>query len=239
MKKINRIMRKIWSHKYLLRSIISTIYFNYKYLPFIQAVRLPIILYKPRLKKCTGSVLIDASKISFGMIVLGANVVPLYPNNGILIENSGIIIFKGKCMIGNDSSLCIGKKGKVVFGERFASTCALKIVAFNCIIFGKSNLIGWNNMFLDTDFHRLKCNSYYVDKGYGPIVIGDNNWFANNCTTMKNTSTPNFCVVASNSLLNKSYEFEDKCMIGGTPARLLKKGIWRDCNDDIIDYTVN
>lgn len=33
----------------MLRSIFSTIYFNLYYLPFKQAIKLPILLYKPHL----------------------------------------------------------------------------------------------------------------------------------------------------------------------------------------------
>ena len=47
---------KIWNKRWMLRSLFSTIYFNFHYLPFNQAIRLPILLYKPHLVKCKGSV---------------------------------------------------------------------------------------------------------------------------------------------------------------------------------------
>lgn len=47
---------KIWENRWMLRSIFSTIYFNFHYLPFRQAVHLPIILYKPHLVKLKGNV---------------------------------------------------------------------------------------------------------------------------------------------------------------------------------------
>lgn len=56
----------------MLRSIFSTIYFNLYYLPFKQAIKLPILLYKPHLINVNrGGVKIQSNKIHFGMIRLG------------------------------------------------------------------------------------------------------------------------------------------------------------------------
>lgn len=49
---------KIKSKAWVLRSIIPTIYFNFHYLPFKQAIKLPIFLYKPHLKLMKGTITI-------------------------------------------------------------------------------------------------------------------------------------------------------------------------------------
>lgn len=46
----------------MLRSVLSSIYFNFHYLPFRQAMRLPILLYKPKLLKMKGNVKIGGVK---------------------------------------------------------------------------------------------------------------------------------------------------------------------------------
>lgn len=43
----------------LIRSILPSIYFNFHYLPFGQAIKLPILLYKPSFQKCKGRVIIE------------------------------------------------------------------------------------------------------------------------------------------------------------------------------------
>ena len=68
----------------MLRSLFSTIYFNFHYLPFNQAIRLPILLYKPHLVKCKGSVNISKEGGEFGMIRLGQHIAKIYPNNGFV-----------------------------------------------------------------------------------------------------------------------------------------------------------
>ena len=49
----------------LLRAIISSLYFNFKYLPFNQALKLPILLYKPYFKELKGKVVIDSNIESY------------------------------------------------------------------------------------------------------------------------------------------------------------------------------
>lgn len=104
----------------LLRAIISSLYFNFKYLPFNQALKLPILLYKPYFKELKGKVVIDSSNIYFGMIRMGFWSTLQYPNSGIAWENQGgTVVFKGNCMIGNAASISIGRKAYIEFGENF------------------------------------------------------------------------------------------------------------------------
>ena len=54
-----------------LRMLLPSLWFNFKYLPFKQAVKLPILLYKPTFLELKGSVVIESDSIRFGMIRLG------------------------------------------------------------------------------------------------------------------------------------------------------------------------
>ena len=46
---------------------------------------------------------------------------------------------------------------------------------------------------------------------------------------MQKTVTPNFCMIASNSLCNKDYSLlNENILIGGIPAKHLKSNISRD-----------
>ena len=47
---------KVWKRRRDLRSILQSVYFNFHYLPFRQAVKLPILLYKPKLLELQGNV---------------------------------------------------------------------------------------------------------------------------------------------------------------------------------------
>ena len=55
---------------------------------------------------------------------------------------------------------------------------------------------------------------------------------------LKNTRTPKYTTVASNSLLNKDYvnDIPEKSLIGGIPGKLIRKNIARvfDYNEEIV-----
>ena len=94
---MKHIIQKIKNNYWVLRYLPQTIYFNFHYLPFSQAIHMPILLYKPKFVKLKGSIIIESEKIHTGMIKLGVNNVSIYPNNGISIELDGNIHFKGTC----------------------------------------------------------------------------------------------------------------------------------------------
>ncbi len=72
---------KAWRRKSDFRSIFASIYFNFHYLPIRQAIRLPILLYKPKFKKLKGKIIIDSPKLKYGMVKLGFEKVSVYPNS--------------------------------------------------------------------------------------------------------------------------------------------------------------
>lgn len=231
------ILKKIWNEKWILRSIILTIYFNLKYLPIRQALKLPILLYKPKFIKLKGKIIIESSDIKFGMIQLGRPNVPIFPNNGLIYENKGgTIIFKGKCVVGNNSSISVGEKGELTIENNFIASTTLKIICWYKIKFNENTRIGWDCIFLDYDFHSMtKIPSMKLTKGYGEILIGKNNWFGSFCRVYKKTKTPDYCTISSNSILTENYDFPPFCIIGSNNRTNLKiQNIYRDINNDII-----
>ena len=55
----------------------------------------------------------------------------------------------------------------------------------------------------------------------GEVSIGDHSWIGASAVIMPNVSLGKCCIVAANSFVNKS--FEDYSIIGGSPARLIRK----------------
>lgn len=217
------------------------IYFNIKYLPISQAVRMPILLYKPHLLKCGGSISIRADKIWFGMIQLGNFRCRLYPNGGFTwVNEGGECVFEGKCTIGNNAALYIRKNGYVEFGRNFLSTEGLKLTSAKKIVFGEDMLIGWDVIITDTSFHRLKKSNGEERDGNPDrnkeIVIGRNNWIAMKCIVMKGSKTPDHVVLGAGSVLNKDYsDLPSYSLLAGSPLTVKSTGIWRDPDDHLID----
>lgn len=231
------ILRKIWSRRWMLRSLLTTIRFNFHYLPFKQAVFLPIVLYKCKIiNSLRGGVIIKSSTpIKFGMITLGCPSVSIYPNNGIIYDNAGTIIFKGYCNIGNNSAISIGRHGTVIFGDMFSASTTLRLVCYNSITFENNVRVGWECTFMDTDFHRMKKLNGGYTKGFGSIQIGKGCWFANRCTILKNTQTAEYNTFSTGSIVSKKFEIP-YAVYGPSSIELKREGIYRDIKDDKINY---
>ncbi|MES2486373.1 MAG: transferase [Bacteroidota bacterium] len=217
---------------------IKTLYFNYKKFPFTVAKKLPVFFYGPvKLTDISGEIIIDAP-IKRAMIGFGQPYEFTSLHKGIAeLKLSGTIVFKGHVQFGKDYFIYIAKDAYAEFGHMASLASNGKIICTQSIIFGKYARIGSESQLIDTTFHKM------IDLATGRqmpvagnIVLGDFNYVANRVSIMKNTITPNFCTISSNSLCNKDYTaFGQNIMIGGTPAKLLKTNITRDWQGESED----
>jgi acetyltransferase-like isoleucine patch superfamily enzyme len=204
------------------------------------AVKLPIWIYKIRLLSSKGVISIESDHIHTGMIRLGFPRCATYPNSGITWRNRGKIVFKGRCIIGNDCYIIVGKQGLLIFGDDFKVNAGMKLVSECSITFGNHTLIGWGVIITDTNFHYL----YDIEKGkckgaFSPILIGNNNWFATQCYIMQGVRTPDNCVFGARSIVTRGGHYESNCVYGGSPIQVLSRNVIRDYKNDLIkDYTL-
>lgn len=219
-------------------TIPRSIYINFHYLPFKQAIRFPILVKKGHFYEMKGKVIIDAP-IRFGMIKLGFFGGHMYPDNGIhWTQWGGTIIFKGSCWINNNSFIVQGKESTIIFGDRFMATTSMKLISFKHIEFGRYVSVGWEVIFTDTNFHPIyDLKNEKFKKAYGPIIIGDNNWFGMQCKVMHSVTTPKHCIFGLGSVLTRGGEYESYCLHGGNPLRVLTRDVMRvEDQDKITSY---
>lgn len=231
---IKYLLHKRW----VFRSIFASIYFNFHYLPIKQAWHLPILFYKPFFPHLNGQVKIVSDKIKMGMIEMGRLHNVLYPNNGCVFENKGgTVVFKGTCCLGNGSALSIGPKGYIEFGDDFFSTTQFRCTSYHHIEFGNHCLFGWDCLVMDTDFHKLTKIDGGCTKGYGTIKIGSNNWIGSRCFILKNTETSDYCIISGGTKLTGKFTNKSRVIIGSANVcSVLKDGLWRNLDDDVIEY---
>lgn len=88
--------------KGMRKYIFQTVRFNFHYLPWKQAVKLPILLYCPTFRLLSGSVKIDVpdGKLYRGMIKLGIKTIGVSEGKGVVWENDGEVVFRGRCILG-------------------------------------------------------------------------------------------------------------------------------------------
>lgn len=217
---------------------LRTIYFNFKNLPFKQAIHLPILLYHPGRIDGYGTWVLDVKNemVKFGMLKLGVkNENSILTQTGISISNFGKIIFKGSGVIGNGVSLTIGKNAILSVGKNFGITGNVTIHCFEKITIGNFFSCSWNVSIDDTDHHKLFDMEKNIEKRETkPIIIGDNVWLCQNVTVLKGSQLSDWTIVSSNSLVNKEFHVSPYSVLAGTPARDTGKKIKRVDIDGLI-----
>jgi len=215
--------------KFLLSLNYKTIYFNFKYLPFKQAIKIPIKVSKQVYLLHTGGQIKFDCPIHTGMIQIGYGGVGIFDKkvSRSIWEVSGTVVFKGRANIGHGSKICV-MSGTLVLGNNFKITAESTIVTANKIEFGKDCLLSWEILIMDTDFHNIKDQSENILNPPAPITIGNKVWIGCRSLILKGVTIPDNSVIGANSFVCKRLEKEN-AVYGGQPARLLKEEvIWTD-----------
>ncbi len=207
--------------------IFKTIYFNFHYLPFNQAIKLPILLRKPKFIKLKGKVIIDSPQVKFGMILMGKLVNTCNPDAGTIFDLDGTLIFKGTAVFANNSAIMIQDDGTITLGDHM--DCAGQLKCAKSIEFGKDCVVAYNSMVMDSDWHSLTdVVTGKLVKKTAPVKIGNNNFISFNCLVTKGTVTPDYCTFTYNSHLCKKYDVEPYSLLGGNPCKLIDEGFFYD-----------
>lgn len=89
------------------------------------------------------------------------------------------------------------------------------------LVIGKNVSIAQNvNIMVDSGPNASPAMQKIFPIEKGPVTIGNNSWLGANVIVMPNVSLGEFCIVAANSYVNKS--FPDFSIIGGNPANLIR-----------------
>lgn len=134
--------------------------------------------------------------------------------NNVKIEDK-VKIAKNCSIYGSKSYILeIGKESYIGMGSLLNGYA-------NKLIIGKKVSIAQNvNIMTDSGPNASTEMQGYFPLLNGPISIGDHSWIGANCVIMPNVTLGEFCVVAANSFVNKS--FPSYSVIGGNPAKFIK-----------------
>lgn len=210
----------------LVISIPKTIYFNFRVLPFNQAIKLPVfIAYDVELGSLDGVICIEMQTFRPFIIkyCLGGSEGVIARKGYFSCGKESKIIFKGRASFGAGTSIRVDC-GKIVFGNNFSAN---KNCFFSCskkICFGSEVLMGFNISVRDSDGHSV----YYNDQkkaNLADIKIGDCVWIASNVDILKGTIIENGSIVAYRSCVVGGC-FQENCLIGGYPAKILRRNVY-------------
>lgn len=212
-------------------NLLKTIYINYRMLPINEAIKLPILInYRTELVNLSGEIRFSCP-VRTGMIQFNNHNDEFIGNHHWRrIEIKGKVTFGGKVDFGIGSVLFVRKGGCLYLGDNIIIGGGTRILCEERITIGNNVRLAHESQLMDSNFHYIRnLVDGSVEKCISPVIIGNNNWIGNRSTIMKGTATPDFLIVGSNSLLNKDYTktIDSYSIIGGAPAKLIKKGYER------------
>ncbi|MGN7822198.1 acyltransferase [Chitinophaga sp. 22536] len=205
---------------------LKTLYFNFKYLPFSQAIRLPFLISRRVYLKVTNGKTSFECPVRTAMVQIGYEGVGIFDHkkSRSIWEVSGEVVFKGKAVIGHGSKISVRKGGILSLGDNFVISAETSIVVTTNVAFGNNNLLSWDILVMDTDFHLIEDESGKVLNSPMPIVIGDKVWIGCRSVILKGANIPDNCVIGANSVLSRELE-EEKGVYVGNPIKLVKRNI--------------
>lgn len=130
----------------------------------------------------------------------------------------------------------IGDNTKIASGVRIFGSEENQLLVGNNCYFGPNTIVEGYNAKVTIGNHVSFAQNVNLMSGSGPnaseimqrifpvlkgaVIIGEHTWLGANVVIMPNVTLGNYCVVAANSFVNKS--FPDYSVIGGTPAKLIR-----------------
>ena len=141
----------------LKRNWFAILYFNFKMLPFRQAVKLPFDFYgKMRFRSTKGKVIIN-TPISRGCFQIGLVESEIFHKEQTVISLDGTMMFNGKpfCM-GCGSLLEIKNEATVEFGNDVLFAPRSKVIVSKRIQLGSYVRVSWESQIFDSNFHYTR-----------------------------------------------------------------------------------
>ena len=218
-------------------NLFKTLLFNFRTLPFYQAIKLPVIIFG----KC---IIVDTHRggvkistpIRRGMLQIGR--LPdhrIFGNQSIspcVINIKGVLVLNGDhVFLGPGSMIAIEQHAEMFFGDDVQMGHNTILFASEKIVFGNQISVSWNTQFYDTDFHYSITDECKVRNNKKTVHVGDSVWVGNHVTIQKG-SIPSNSIVSSYSLINKDFSNGRSGLYAGIPAVHIKDGIRR-----LFDFT--
>lgn len=168
---------------------------------------------------------VDHINIKSGRLMVGTNYYGFAdPRLGGLLRVLGGLEINGRVAIAHGNRWEVGPRAVVTIGDLSYFSPSTRLMIFSGLSVGNDCGISWDCQFLDDDQHLLASPGVRPLPSAAPIEISNHVWIASRVTILKGTRIGCGCVVASGATVRGDFS-EPACLIGGTPARVIRRGI--------------
>lgn len=210
------ILRKICA--FGIRGVLKSIYYNFKLLPFSQAIRFPILVSRyTTLFACKkGSIRFISSKPRLGSLRIGLNDLDYSYESRSFMSIRGKLIIKGdgSHVFGPGVSLNIWKDGTLIIGNNFSVAPHLRMFVSNSIEIGDNNMWSFYNLVMDTDAHPIFDREGCLINHPQEINFGNNCWLGAYCKILKGANIPDGSIIGAGSTVTNTLANKNCIYIG-------------------------
>lgn len=208
----------------ILLSLPKVIWFNYRYLPFKIALKLPIFLTYDTQVNIKGAINY-LGPLKMASVRIGfhkADGCNISDETHLTIRKDGTLTIYGTAHIGNGSKIIVDKNAILSLGDNFAISASSKILCYKHISFGNDIQLSWGNVIMDSDTHTILDKDGKVINLPNSVVLDDKIWTGCNVLILKGIHIPSNCVIGANSILSIN-NFNPNSIIAGCPAKSIKE----------------
>lgn len=206
-------------------NFIKSVYFNLRYLPFKQAVYLPIWIttnFKV-MKLKRGQIILDHPyRRNFFLGDCGSLGLQQF-KGGVYLDEGATLKLHAMCVIGQGSVLRCDKNATMELGRNFYCNKNCYLRSTKDIIFGDDCSLGWNVQINTDDGHAVRHNEIET-KRQGSIIVGNHVWITSNAIITKEVQIADGCVIAQGAVVTKSLPVS-KSLYGGVPAKIVSQNV--------------
>jgi len=210
--------------EYLL-DLPKIVYFNIRFLPLSQAVKLPIWIGRHvKVKECRGTIIVHdlhRARVKLGVDRGSFDKGDKY--SYLRFEKGSTLTFEGSAKMCSGFVVDVGSGATLTIGKGFHANYNFICTSNTEVRIGEELLAGWNVTVRDTDGHEIIDPDGIVNSDK-PISIGNHVWLCSGVSVMKGAHLADDCVVGMNSVITKPIQ-QSKCLIVGQPARVIKENI--------------
>lgn len=210
----------------LLAALPRSIWFDFRYLPFRQAIHVPLLLAcNVRIREMKGKIQLDGP-IRFGITHIGfhrVHVLDEHKSHTILsIAKGAKLHLHSTAKIGQGTKIIVRPNAKLIFAAEAYTSGRSEIVCYKSITLGVHVGISWDTFMTDSDTHDIYDTPTHIMNEDKPIVLEDQVWVGCRSTILKGTHVAQGCIIGAGSLLSGSY-LEPNMILVGHPAKTIKK----------------
>lgn len=142
--------------------------------------------------------------------------------------SNNVVKIGEKCNMNHCMLYIEDDNGKIEIGKHLSvvGECHIDIIE------GRSVRIGDDCLFSSEIYFRVGDSHSIIDKSTNvrinpsqDIVVGSHVWIGHDVKILKGTQVPDNCVVATGAIVTGKHGFPRNCIIGGTPAKVLRENI--------------